>query len=241
MLLGGNPIRMVKRKLLRQMMGQFSELFVLENFAAFRDRQWNYLCPHSNLVQEPKMLGFSFKNLHNFRWPCLSLRSLTWLHHHSLSILSIWIQFCWEFFWFFGRFQLLLGFSDWLHNIVCVEVSLNRSDETFGVDYIIFRHLMQSVICTSSQTFRPKNVLFVLVNFHLLIQTAIWKKFVSMSPDEIILCSHKRKITPIRLRSRSGPDRSMSSKTRPRYFAAALRSSDLFGFMRVMSGWGGKL
>ena len=55
--------------------------------------------------------------------------------------------------------------SDWLVEVVYVVVSLDSFDKTF----LVFRHLMQSVIRASRQALGPKNAPCILVDFYPLL------------------------------------------------------------------------
>ena len=66
-------------------------------------------------------------------------------------------------------FNCFLECFDWLEEVLHVEIPPNRFDKFFVVFRVIFRHLMQSVICTSRQTLRPKSVWCILVNFYPLV------------------------------------------------------------------------
>ena len=157
------------RSLLRQTIEQFSELFLLELFAQFHDRQWDYLCPHSSLFQGLEIFMVLHRKFSQLSLTWLSLGSVSWFHRHSLSISLIWIHLCRGCLWLSVRFWLLIQGSDWLEEVVPEELLLNRSDESFVVDCIIFRYLVHSNICTSRRAFRPKNVSYVLVNFYHLL------------------------------------------------------------------------
>ena len=54
-----------------------------------------------------------------------------------------------------------------------------------------------------------------------------------MSAESPVWCSRKRKIIPMRMSKRSGPDRSLLFRATACYFAAALHSSKFFWFMWV--------
>ena len=94
---------------------------------------------------------------------------------------------------------------------------------------------MQSVVCTSRQIFLPKNVSCVIVNIHSLLWSFLTEESqtltgtatcrnASICADSAISCSRNQKIIPIKLWSKSVPDRSLSFKTTPGYFAAALQT-----------------
>ena len=61
--------------------------------------------------------------------------------------------------------RLLRG-SGRREEVAHVDVLMNRSDNIFVVDCIIFRHFVQGVICTIRRAFRPKNISCVLIDFY---------------------------------------------------------------------------
>ena len=95
--------------MLRQRIGQFSELFLLELLAQFRDRLRDYLCLHSSSVQVLRMIVARPRKFSHLSLICLPLGFLTWLLRKSSSILSNWIHLCWGSLWLSGRFQSLVG------------------------------------------------------------------------------------------------------------------------------------
>ena len=106
------------------------------------------------------------------------------------------------------------------------EILLDRSDETFLVDCIIYRELVQSVICSSRRVFCLKKVSGVIVNFHLLLWDFSAEKLETSTvvagdsgffeeTFKAIWCSRKQKILPSRPCSKSGPDKSFLLRSTP--------------------------
>ena len=114
-------ISQVGRILLRQRIEQFSELFLLEFLAQFHDRLWNSLCPPVE-SKDWRWLWFCFESFHNFWLICLPLGFVFELHLRLLSISSNWIHLWKWSLWLSGRFQLLLVCSNWLEEVVHVEI-----------------------------------------------------------------------------------------------------------------------
>ena len=120
--------------------------------------------------------------------------------------------------------DLLLGFHrfsgcfDWLEEVVHVEILPDSFDKMFLFFPVIFRHLIQRVICTSRRTLRPKTCCVYSYTSLLCsgssrqwnrkhqlssLGTATWRNIGFMLAESAIRCSRKQKIIPIRLCIRS--------------------------------------
>ena len=118
--------------LLRQSIGLFSQLLCPDFLAPYNDKNWWYLCPHSDLV-------------HELRLNVVQLRKISRL---SLSPWDLWFDFfvsCYPFRQheftfvedvpdFLRDSNCILRGCDWLEEYVHVKVSLNCFDQTFIVD-----------------------------------------------------------------------------------------------------------
>ena len=101
-------ISQVGRTLLRQRIGQFSGLFLLEPLAQFHHRLWDCLCPHSSWVLGLRMIVVLLRKFSQLSLICLSLECVTGLLRHLLSVSSTWIHFWWGRLWLSDKFQSLL-------------------------------------------------------------------------------------------------------------------------------------
>ena len=132
---------------------------------------------------------------------------------------------------FLVDFNRILRSSDWLEEVVYVEISLICSDKIFVVDCIKFSHLVQRVICWQRK------------RKHRLpsLGTSIWRNIASILAESVVCRYHKQKIFQIRLVGRSGPDRNLSFKAMPWTFAAAMHTLLIFLLSwKLMKGWCGK-
>ena len=188
---------------------------------------------------------------------CLSLGCETWLHRYLLSISSIWIHLWWGCRWLSGRFWLLFEgfwltwrnrlcrtsaepfwrvFRRWLHYPSPLGAKLNlHMSASFSPPQTCRLYSKTSILWSGSSRQRK------LKHQLSLLWTGVWRNIASMSAESAIWCSRKRKIIPIRLCSRSGPDQSSSLRATPWYFAAALHTLPTFsGLCGFMTGWCGK-
>ena len=154
------------RTLLRQPIGQFSELFLPETLAQFHDSQWDCLCPHFSWVLWLKMILVLLRKSSQLLLICLPLGFVTWLHCHLLSIQSIWIHLWWGCLWLSGRFRLLLeGFWLTVGSHPCRSFA-----EPFWRDFrrwlLYLSPLGARRKLPKSANFCPKNVACILIDFN---------------------------------------------------------------------------
>ena len=115
----------VGRKLLRQRIGQFSELISLELLALFHNRLRNCLCLHSILFQRLGMIVVRPRKFSQHLFICPPLGSLTPIIRHLISTSSNWINLCWGCFELLVDFHCYLRCSDRLQKVVLVELLLD--------------------------------------------------------------------------------------------------------------------
>ena len=161
MLLSRNRILIVKvnisqagRTLLRQRIQQFSEFFCWTLLLS-STTDYGVICVY--IPVQSKYWGWLWlclEGFHNFRWSvCL------WIFWPDFFVTcypfrQIQSTFTKGLFDFLVDFNRFLVCSDWLEEDVHVEVQLDGLNKIFVVYRFIFRHLMQSVICTSRRALR---------------------------------------------------------------------------------------